>query len=611
MKNTSMAILIVSGAILLLGPAFFNCPAVAQATTSVVAFQGRVTLSSGTAPADGPYDIRFTLFDASTAGSQLWTQTNTGVSVTRGLFTVGLGSVAPLPASLFSEEPDLYLEIAIDTGLDGIDAGDVQSPRTPLNAVPVALEAGNAGMLGGRLPYEYALTNDVLFAGTFFDFTDDIDSIIATKVDQSALDAALTALNLKANQSAVNAALATKADTAALFQWLAVTSGPVNMLPNRGYAVNSASEVVLNLPASASLSFGDVVRVSSPGAGGWRIAQGTGQSVKTMTLRVPAYSSGWIPRNVSASWSCVASSAGGTRLVAGDFDGQFHTSTDGGLTWTPRLSGHIWVSAASSADGMRLLAAAENDQLFVSTDSGVTWTARESSRNWISVASSADGMKLVAVEFSGKIYTSTDGGVGWSPRESVRQWTSVASSADGMRLLACVANGTLHMSTDGGLTWTPRDSERAWRGVASSADGTRLLAAPLGDRLYVSKDSGDTWTPREGTRDWFCAAVSADGTRLLAAVSSGRIYTSTDDGFTWLPQAVDEVWSAVASSADGSRLIGAVNGDQLYTYSLFTERSTPGATGGLSGESGTTIELLYVGDDAFLPLSYVGDLRVF
>jgi photosystem II stability/assembly factor-like uncharacterized protein len=109
----------------------------------------------------------------------------------------------------------------------------------------------------------------------------------------------------------------------------------------------------------------------------------------------------------------------------------------------------------------------------------------------------------------------------------------------------------------------------------------------------------------------FCVASSADGSKLVAAGSSGPIYTSTDSGLTWQTQENSRPYSSCASSADGSRLAVAHQGGQIYTYSTLIEQSTAGATGGLSGAPSSAVELQYIGNDTFLPLSYAGDLNVF
>ena len=281
----------------------------------------------------------------------------------------------------------------------------------------------------------------------------------------------------------------------------------------------------------------------------------------------------WTARESNRGWVSIASSADGTKLVAGTTGGQLYTSTDSGITWTAREShpGSVY-GVASSADGMKLVAARYGGGLYTSTDAGETWTERGSGGAWWSVASSADGMKLVAVEYTGRLWTSTNAGVSWTPHLSARQWLSVASSADGMQLVAAHWGGQLYTSTDAGETWTVRESARQWASVASSADGTKLVAGVgIGGsgQLYTSTDSGATWTARGETQGWASVASSADGMQLVAAAYGNQLYTSMDAGVTWTARESNRQWYAVASSADGNRLVAADSGTgpggHLYT----------------------------------------------
>ena len=131
-------------------------------------------------------------------------------------------------------------------------------------------------------------------------------------------------------------------------------------------------------------------------------------------------------------------------------------------------------------------------------------------------------------------------------------------------------NGQIYTSTDSGGTWAARDANRAWTSVASSADGSKLAAAVAGGRIYISGDSGVSWTPRESNRVWNSVASSADGSKLVAVVKDGRIYTS----------------DPVTPSAT----------------------TTSGIAGFLLGGQSTAIELQYIGNGQFLPLSYVGTI---
>jgi hypothetical protein len=184
----------------------FLCAAAALSsaaqTTQVIAFQGRVSAPGGEAVADGAYRMSFTLFDAAEDGANLWTETDFNVPVSGGIFVRALGSVEPFPAGLFADNDDLFLEIAIDVDNNTLDPGDIQSPRTPLNAAPVALHAKDAAMLGG-VPAQDIATSAELDA-----LDADTDAALADKADQSGLDAVAADVVLKADSAAVEDAVA-------------------------------------------------------------------------------------------------------------------------------------------------------------------------------------------------------------------------------------------------------------------------------------------------------------------------------------------------------------------------------------------------------------------
>lgn len=61
------------------------------------------------------------------------------------------------------------------------------------------------------------------------------------------------------------------------FMWNEVTGTSANMAVDNGYIANNGSLVTLTLPATAAL--GSVIEVSGKGAGGWSIAQNSGQTI--------------------------------------------------------------------------------------------------------------------------------------------------------------------------------------------------------------------------------------------------------------------------------------------------------------------------------------------
>ena len=104
----------------------------ASAMTSAFTYQGKLTDSAGT-PADGIYDMQFSLWDAVTSGSQVGTtKTLNDVQVNNGLFTVELD----LGGKAFPGD-DRWLETAVKQDAD--PAYTTLTPRVTICSVPYAL----------------------------------------------------------------------------------------------------------------------------------------------------------------------------------------------------------------------------------------------------------------------------------------------------------------------------------------------------------------------------------------------------------------------------------------------------------------------------------------
>jgi hypothetical protein len=390
--------------------------------------------------------------------------------------------------------------------------------------------------------------------------------------------------------------------------WIDVTGTSVQAQSNKGYLADNASQVTITLPTSPS--FGDVVRVSGAGAGGWKIVQNAGQVVQAASLDGGAIGTVWTARNSSQLWGSIASSADGNRLVATVDGGQIYTSADAGITWTARDATRRWYGVASSADGSRLASVIMGGQIYTSSDFGVNWSAHAASAPWTSIASSADGLKLVAVNNLLQLHTSTDGGQNWTQQSVTGDWAAVASSADGMKLVAAAWNGQLFTSIDAGVTWSASESARTWRSVASSADGVKLVAAVQNGQIYTSVDSGATWISRAAFAQWQSVASSADGNRLVAANLNGQLNFSSDAGVTWVQHGNGALWSAVVSSSDGSKLAAlsmTMMFSTIYTSSPAAMSATTTGVGGyIGGRQYEAIELQCVGNNQFMVLSASG-----
>ncbi len=108
-------------------------PGTADAVTipQRINFQGKLTDASGN-PRNGSFDIAFKLYDGV---SPYWNETQTGVQVTDGLFSVQLGAVTAIPS--IPDAGACSLEVTV--------AGEAMVPKIPLVSVPYAYYASNAG----------------------------------------------------------------------------------------------------------------------------------------------------------------------------------------------------------------------------------------------------------------------------------------------------------------------------------------------------------------------------------------------------------------------------------------------------------------------------------
>ncbi|MBN2058087.1 MAG: hypothetical protein JW782_04780 [Candidatus Saganbacteria bacterium] len=99
-----------------------------------ISYQGILKDSAGS-PLTGSYSMTFTLYDAASGGTSVWTETQS-VSVEAGLYNIQLGSVSTLSASVFNGSTR-YLGVKV-----GSDAE--MTPRVVMVTVPYAYRAAIA-----------------------------------------------------------------------------------------------------------------------------------------------------------------------------------------------------------------------------------------------------------------------------------------------------------------------------------------------------------------------------------------------------------------------------------------------------------------------------------
>lgn len=98
-----------------------------------VQYQGLALDASGAPPA-GPVDVTLRLHTHPTASSEVWTESHLDVPTQDGVFSLLLGSLAPLDPELFAAHDGLWLEVVIE--------GETLTPRQRIASAPYALQAG-------------------------------------------------------------------------------------------------------------------------------------------------------------------------------------------------------------------------------------------------------------------------------------------------------------------------------------------------------------------------------------------------------------------------------------------------------------------------------------
>jgi hypothetical protein len=98
----------------------------AAAVSSMISYQGTLLDSNGN-PVNGTTNMTFSLYNVSTGGSSLWSETK-NVQVSNGMFNTQLGDVHPLNVAQFDQA--LWLEMVV--------GNETLTPRIQLLGAPYA-----------------------------------------------------------------------------------------------------------------------------------------------------------------------------------------------------------------------------------------------------------------------------------------------------------------------------------------------------------------------------------------------------------------------------------------------------------------------------------------
>ncbi len=608
-------------------------------------YQGQ--LNNSGSPANGNYDFEFAAYNAYTNGDLLGGPiTNDNVAVDNGLFTTAID----LGTNVF-DGGNVWLSIAVST--DGTHFTQLW-PLQPVLPVPYAIFATSASNLVGVLQTTQLVgtlpatafvgyTNTVaftnsgnLFAGSFSGNGGSVTNVSVTNLTGILADNQLPTntafLNSNQTFTANNTFNGTNIFTNmlgnsfsgsffgnGLVGWIVVTGITQQADIDHGYLLTNSQLVTVTLPPTANV--GDIVRIACASPSGWLLAQNASQSVLGNFL---SYGSSWLLSDSTAeNYTGIASSANGEQLVAcytGSQQGVF-LSKNAGQTWSSISPGNLaWQAIASSSDGTKLVVVG-NNTIYTSTNTASTWVNNSfsGSPNFTGVASSADGTSFVAVANGAGIFTNS--GTSWLVNSTYNSgnWTSVALATGGSEFVATESTVGIFASVNNGASWTKiYPNTLNWESVAASANGNRLIAAVTNGGVYLSTNSGSSFQEVPALPEsagWSCVASSSDGSRLVAAVNGGYLYTSINGGTSWQTNATTANWSSVVSPVNSTSVAAVIyNSTTSGTAGIYTSQAsaqtvtTTGTGGYLFGDQSSAVELQYIGNNQFMPVSYSGTI---
>lgn len=112
-------------------------PSFLLAAPNTLSYNGKLSNKDGS-PLEGSKQMKFTVCDSVTGGTCPWEEQR-NVTFSKGVFSIQLGEVTPLPATLF-ENNDLYLSVSL---FDSGTTWETFTPRQSLTAAPFAMNAND------------------------------------------------------------------------------------------------------------------------------------------------------------------------------------------------------------------------------------------------------------------------------------------------------------------------------------------------------------------------------------------------------------------------------------------------------------------------------------
>jgi len=478
------------------------------AGNSTVNFQAKLEQSDGGIAADGNYNVEFKLYDASTGGTNLWTEdwlnsAGHGIRVVNGYLTADLGTVTPFPSTIPWDQ-NLYITMNIGGTATGSPTYDGEmSPRLRLTAVPYAFQAKSADQL--QVTANGFVTKLQLTAPT-------TSSITITAPNQSG--------TLCLENDYAGCGFASAAGSTGYIQNRTSLQATANF-DIQTVATNSATAVIQALTGQTAdlLTFrnaADTANLSGFNAGGQLYYQ-SGSYMGTLAQATLGQSTVYTlpdPGTATAQF-CLLYNGGGSNCAG----------AGSGITGTGTINRVARFNSGSTINASQLLY--DNDSLIgvgVTTGNGILNVAGTSTTQtglYVTAVSSATAASAVieaASSQTGNLIEFQDNS--GTPLTVIGADGSIFTTAT-----ATIGSGSALSGSTGGLNVLVG-------GGSSIGQVIRAGSAQTGDLLSLQNNSGTVTSGFNGSGQLFYKSGTSTGILAQASLGQSTTYTLPDPGYS-------------------------------------------------------------------------------